>query len=196
MKKLFFWLLVLALAPVAMLVIATPMDSQKQFIFGMLSIGILFLMGFSKSRSISVIMVVTSLLMSTRYMYFRLTQTLHFNSEIEAILGTGLFLAEVYIWVMLLLNYLQTVWPLTRDITPLPEDMSQWPTVDVYIPSYNEPLEVVRDTVLAAQCIDYPKDKIKIYLLDDGKRNEFAVFAADVGVGYITRPDNKHAKSG
>ncbi|MGU3415011.1 UDP-forming cellulose synthase catalytic subunit [Enterobacteriaceae bacterium C23F] len=196
MKKLFFWLLVLALAPVAMLVIATPMDSQKQFIFGMLSIGILFLMGFSKSRSISVIMVVTSLLMSTRYMYFRLTQTLHFNSEIEAILGTGLFLAEVYIWVMLLLNYLQTVWPLTRDITPLPEDMSQWPTVDVYIPSYNEPLEVVRDTVLAAQCIDYPKDKIKIYLLDDGKRNEFAVFAADVGVGYITRPDNKHAKAG
>ncbi|HEY2454942.1 MAG TPA: UDP-forming cellulose synthase catalytic subunit [Scandinavium sp.] len=196
MKKLSFWLLVLLLAPVAILVIATPMDSQKQSIFGLLSVGILFLMGFSKRRSISVIMVVTSLLMSTRYMYFRLTQTLHFNSEIEAILGTGLFLAEVYIWVMLLLNYLQTVWPLNRDITPLPDDMSLWPTVDVYIPSYNEPLDVVRDTVLAAQCIDYPKDKIKIYLLDDGKRNEFAVFAADVGVGYITRNDNSHAKAG
>jgi hypothetical protein len=69
-------------------------------------------------------MVVTSLLMSTRYMYFRLTQTLHFNSTIEAILGMGLFLAEVYIWVMLLLNYLQTVWPLKREIVPLPDDMS------------------------------------------------------------------------
>ncbi len=154
------------------------------------------LMGFSKRRSVSVIMVVTSLLMSTRYMYFRLTQTLHFNSSIEAILGMGLFLAEVYIWVMLLLNYLQTVWPLKRGIVPLPDDMSKWPTVDIYIPSYNEPLEVVRDTVLAAQCIDYPKDKMKIYLLDDGKRSEFAVFAADVGVGYITRNDNKHAKAG
>lgn len=153
-------------------------------------------MGFSKRRSVSVIMVVTSLLMSTRYMYFRLTQTLHFNSSIEAILGMGLFLAEVYIWVMLLLNYLQTVWPLKRGIVPLPDDMSKWPTVDIYIPSYNEPLEVVRDTVLAAQCIDYPKDKMKIYLLDDGKRSEFAVFAADVGVGYITRNDNKHAKAG
>jgi cellulose synthase (UDP-forming) len=74
--------------------------------------------------------------------------------------------------------------------------MSTWPTVDIYIPSYNEPLEVVRDTVLAAQCIDYPADKMKIYLLDDGKRSEFAVFAADVGVGYITRNDNKHAKAG
>ena len=194
MKKSLFWLLVLS--PVAVLVVITPMDSQKQYIFGLLSIGILFLMGFSKRRSVSVIMVVTSLLMSTRYMYFRLTQTLHFNSSIEAILGMGLFLAEVYIWVMLLLNYLQTVWPLKRGIVPLPDDMSKWPTVDIYIPSYNEPLEVVRDTVLAAQCIDYPKDKMKIYLLDDGKRSEFAVFAADVGVGYITRNDNKHAKAG
>ncbi|HCQ9330598.1 TPA: UDP-forming cellulose synthase catalytic subunit [Klebsiella pneumoniae] len=196
MKKSLFWLLALVLSPVAVLVVITPMDSQKQYIFGLLSIGILFLMGFSKRRSVSVIMVVTSLLMSTRYMYFRLTQTLHFNSSIEAILGMGLFLAEVYIWGMLLLNYLQTVWPLKRGIVPLPDDMSKWPTVDIYIPSYNEPLEVVRDTVLAAQCIDYPKDKMKIYLLDDGKRSEFAVFAADVGVGYITRNDNKHAKAG
>lgn len=129
-------------------------------------------------------------------MYFRLTQTLHFNSEIETILGMGLFLAEVYVWVMLLLSYLQTVWPLKREIVPLPDDMSQWPTVDVYIPTYNEPLDVVRDTVLAAQCIDYPRDKMNIYLLDDGKRREFAVFAADVGVGYITRNDNNHAKAG
>jgi cellulose synthase (UDP-forming) len=196
MKKSLFWLLVLLLSPVAVLVVITPMDSQKQYLFGLLSIGILFLMGFSKNRSISVIMVVTSLLMSTRYMYFRLTQTLHFNSGIETILGMGLFLAEVYIWVMLLLNYLQTIWPLKREIVPLPDDMSTWPTVDIYIPSYNEPLEVVRDTVLAAQCIDYPADKMKIYLLDDGKRSEFAVFAADVGVGYITRNDNKHAKAG
>ncbi|HED3855476.1 UDP-forming cellulose synthase catalytic subunit [Enterobacter soli] len=196
MKKLLIILLVLAMVPVALLVVITPMDSQKQYIFGLISIGLLFLMGFSKKRSISVIMVVMSLLMSTRYMYFRLTQTLHFNSEIETILGMGLFLAEVYVWVLLLLNYLQTIWPLKREIVPLPDDMSLWPTVDVYIPTYNESLDVVRDTVLAAQCIDYPRDKMKIYLLDDGKRREFAVFAADVGVGYITRNDNSHAKAG
>ena len=196
MKKFVFLLLALVMVPVASLVVITPMDSQKQYIFAFLSIGILFLMGFSKRRSVSVMMVVMSVLMSTRYMYFRVTQTLHFNSEIETLLGIGLFLAEVYIWIMLLLNYLQTVWPLKRGIVPLPDDMTRWPTVDVYIPTYNEPLDVVRDTVLAAQCMDYPRDKIKIYLLDDGKRSEFAVFAADVGVGYITRNDNAFAKAG
>lgn len=196
MKKVLFYLLLLVLAPIAVLIVITPMDSQKQYIFGLISIGVLFLLGFSKKHSISVIMMVVAVLMSTRYIYFRATQTLHFNSEIEAILGIGLFMAELYIWVIIMLSYLQNLFPLKRTIVPLPDDTSLWPTVDVYIPSYNESLEVVRDTVLAAQCLDYPADKLKIYLLDDGKRNEFAVFAANVGVGYITRNDNAHAKAG
>ncbi|BBR02949.1 hypothetical protein WP3S18C02_02190 [Klebsiella quasipneumoniae] len=48
MKKSLFWLLALVLSPVAVLVVITPMDSQKQYIFGLLSIGILFLMGLQR----------------------------------------------------------------------------------------------------------------------------------------------------
>lgn len=196
MNKLIFSLLLLLLLPVAVLIIITPMDSDKQYIFGLVSIGLMLLLGVNKSHLISVIMVVMSFLMSTRYIYWRATETLHFNSVIEAVLGIGLFMAEMYAWVILVLGYLQTTWPLKRKIEPMPDDPATWPTVDVYVPSYNESLDVVRDTVLAAQCIDYPRDKMKIYILDDGKRNEFAVFAADAGVGYITRNDNKHAKAG
>ncbi|MFK8256180.1 UDP-forming cellulose synthase catalytic subunit [Erwinia sp. AnSW2-5] len=196
MNKVLFYLLLLILSPLAAVIIVTPMDSQKQYIFGLISIAILFLLGISKSKKISLVMVILSAMMSTRYIYWRATETLHFNSEVEAILGIGLFIAELYVWLILILGYLQTSWPLKRPIEPLPDDVSLWPTVDVYVPSYNESLDVVRDTVLAAQCIDYPSDKIKIYLLDDGKRSEFARFAADVGVGYITRDDNRHAKAG
>ncbi len=196
MKKALFYLLLLVLAPIAVLIVITPMDSQKQYIFGLITIGVLFLSGFSKKHSISVIMMIVAVLMSTRYIYFRATQTLHFNSEIEAILGIGLFLAELYIWIVIMLSYLQNLFPLKRTIVPLPDDTAKWPSVDVYIPTYNESLEVVRDTVLAAQCLDYPADKLRIYLLDDGKRSEFAVFAAKVGVGYITRNEHSHAKAG
>ncbi|VTN12497.1 Cellulose synthase catalytic subunit [UDP-forming] [Raoultella terrigena] len=104
-------------------------------------------------------MVVTSLLMSTRYMYFRLTQTLHFNSGIETILGMGLFLAEVYIWgdaaAELPANDLAAE-ARNRPATGRYEHLADGRYL---YPSYNEPLEVVRDTVLAAQCIDYPADK-------------------------------------
>lgn len=196
MNKVLFYLLLLILLPVAAVIVITPMDSQKQYTFGLISIGIVFLLGFIKSKPVSLIMVFLSAIMSTRYIYWRATETLHFNSEVEAILGIGLFIAELYVWLILILGYLQTSWPLKRTIEPLPDDISLWPTVDVYVPSYNESLDVVRDTVLAAQCIDYPRDKLKIYLLDDGKRSEFARFAADVGVGYITRDDNRHAKAG
>lgn len=196
MKKVLYYLLLLVLFPLAAVIVITPMDSQKQYIFGLISIAILFVMGFSKSRKTSMVMVFLSALMSTRYIFWRATETLSFNSEVEAILGIGLFIAEVYVWLILILGYMQTSWPLKRTIEPMPEDINLWPTVDIYVPSYNESLDVVRDTVLAAQCIDYPRDKIKIYLLDDGKRSEFAVFAADAGVGYITRDDNRHAKAG
>ncbi|WP_158780688.1 UDP-forming cellulose synthase catalytic subunit [Pantoea sp. BAV 3049] len=196
MNKILYYLLLLVLFPLAAVIVITPMDSQKQYIFGLIGIAIVFVMGLSKSHKISMVIVFLSALMSTRYIYWRATETLFFNSEIEAILGIGLFIAELYVWVILILGYLQTSWPLKRTIEPMPEDLNLWPTVDIYVPSYNESLDVVRDTVLAAQCIDYPRDKIKIYLLDDGKRSEFAVFAADVGVGYITRDDNRHAKAG
>ena len=130
MKKVLFYLLLLVLAPIAVLIIITPMDSQKQYIFGFISLAIMFVLGFSKKHSVSIIMMLVSVLMSTRYIYFRATQTLHFNSEIEAILGIGLFLAELFIWVILLLSYLQTSFPLKRGIVPLPDDTSTWPTVD------------------------------------------------------------------
>ncbi|MEQ4512179.1 MAG: UDP-forming cellulose synthase catalytic subunit [Dickeya sp.] len=196
MKKILFLAVLLLLLPVATVIVITPMDSEKQYIFGLISLALMFLLGFNKSRPVTLILIILSVLSSTRYIYWRATATLHFNSEIEAILGIGLFIAEFYVWIVLLLGFLQTAWPLERVIEPMPEDTQLWPTVDVYIPTYNESLDVVRDTVLAAQCIDYPREKMKIYLLDDGKRSEFAVFASQAGIGYITRDNNSHAKAG
>lgn len=196
MNKLFFSFLLLLALPLIVLIIIAPMSSDNQYIFGFICIAIVFILGVSKSKKVTLIMIVMSTLMSLRYIYWRATETLHFNTTLEAVLGIALFMTELYALVILLFGYIQTTWSLKRTIEPLPDDVSLWPTVDVYIPTYNESMDVVRDTVLAAQCIDYPKDKMKIYVLDDGKRNEFAVFCADAGVGYITRNDNKHAKAG
>lgn len=196
MNKSLFYLVMIASVPIVYLIVSTPMASHEQYLFAAISLLFMLFANYSRKKYISVMMVVISLLTSTRYLYFRATQTLYFNSQMESILGWVLFLAEVYSWFMLILGYIQTTQPLDRKIEPLPEDVSLWPTVDVYIPTYNESLDVVQDTVLAAQCLDYPKDKVKIYILDDGKRKEFAAFAAKVGVGYITRNDNRHAKAG
>ncbi len=144
----------------------------------------------------AMLMVSLSMLMTGRYIWWRSTQTLHFNNAPEAMVGYLLYSAEIYTWIVLLFGYVQTIWPLNRPPRPLPSDTASWPTVDVYIPTYNEPLSVVQPTVLAAISMDWPRDKLKVYLLDDGTRSEFHDFAATVGVGYITRVDHSHAKAG
>ncbi|HEY6376971.1 MAG TPA: UDP-forming cellulose synthase catalytic subunit, partial [Edaphobacter sp.] len=101
-----------------------------------------------------------------------------------------------YAFVILFLGYLQTVWPLRRTPVPLPDDPEKWPAVDLLIPTYNEPLSVVKYTALAAMNIDWPADKLNVYILDDGKREEFRKFAEEAGIGYMTRDDNAHAKAG
>jgi len=41
-----------------------------------------------------------------------------------------------------------------------------------------------------------PADKVKVWVLDDGRRSWLKDFCELKGVGYITRPDNSHAKAG
>jgi cellulose synthase (UDP-forming) len=178
------------------LVIVVPMALEMQALLMVTTISAALILSRLRSRAMTPVMIVVSVTVSLRYMYWRTTETLVFGNGLEVFLGYGLYLAEIYTLIILILGYVQTAWPLERRIVPLPDDISLWPTVDVYIPTYNESLSVVQDTVLAAQNLAYPRDKMSIYILDDGKRPEFGAFAAAAGVGYIARPDNNHAKAG
>lgn len=66
-------------------------------------------------------------------------------------------------------------------------------SVDVFIPTINEPVSVVRRTALTAIAMDYPH---QTWILDDGNRPEVKALAEELGCGYIARPGNEHAKAG
>jgi cellulose synthase (UDP-forming) len=66
-------------------------------------------------------------------------------------------------------------------------------SVDVFVPTYNESVELVRKTLLAAQAMDYPH---ATWLLDDGRRAEMKALAEQLGCRYLARADNTHAKAG
>ncbi|MBX9977377.1 MAG: glycosyltransferase [Alphaproteobacteria bacterium] len=76
----------------------------------------------------------------------------------------------------------------------LPHDML--PTVDVFIPTYNEGIDVVERSIVGALHLDWPKEKLKVWVLDDGKRDWLKDFCMQKGAGYIRRADNMHAKAG
>jgi cellulose synthase (UDP-forming) len=198
-------LLFLAIAGVALYFMAVlPLTWPQQGVLGLLTI----LMALAMARSSdSYLVTLTLMLMSIfstfRYGYWRIDQVILFFKNpanhwgaLDAFFIMSLLLAEVYAFFILFLGYFQTIWPLRRAPVALPENTGDWPDVDVIIPTYNEPLEVVRYTALGALNMDWPADKLHVYILDDGRRKEFEQFAFEAGIGYKTRPDNQHAKAG
>jgi cellulose synthase (UDP-forming) len=68
------------------------------------------------------------------------------------------------------------------------------PTVDVFIPVYDEPVAVVEPTVRAAT--ELTGADVAVHLLDDGGSDELAALAARHGVGYLRREGSEGAKAG
>src|SRR4029453_6965811 len=112
-----------------------------------------------------------------RYVYWRTTSTLPpFNQLENFIPGFLLYSAEMYSVMMLALSLFVVAMPLP----PRPSRASEakddeLPTVDVFIPTYNEEAYLLANTMAAASAMDYPPEKLAVWLLDDGgtvqKRN-------------------------
>lgn len=190
------WVLLIIASLLFTVASTTPMNWAEQFIFSLFVWWLALFIRRLPGNLPTLMLMIISLLASCRYMWWRATTTLNLEPGASLVFGLLLFAAECYTWLILLLGYLQTLRPLKRRPVALPERIPDWPTVDVFIPTYNEPLKVVRATVFAAQGMDWPQDKLRIFILDDGRREQFREFAETVGVGYIIRPDNFHAKAG
>lgn len=131
---------------------ATPTTLYWQMAAGMLAVLVALLLR-SRSRVAMLVMMGLSIAFSTRYLYWRFTETLPIgegHTGFDLFLASGLLIAETYAYLILLLGYFQVMWPLQRRPIPLPDNIELWPMVDIYIPTYNEPLTVVKSTVLAA----------------------------------------------
>jgi len=196
---------VLLIAAAVFLFVATlPLTWFQQTILGVIAIVTASAMArVSDSYLVTLTLMMLSIFCTFRYGYWRVVQVAgYFHDPAGHVRGLDFFfvscllLAEIYAFGILFLGYFQTIWPLRRAPLPLPENPTEWPHVDILIPTLNEPLDVVRFTALGALNMDWPVDKLHVYLLDDGRRQEFEQFAHEAGIGYKTRPDNTHAKAG
>ena len=139
----------------------------------------------AQERVIRAIAVV-SLLYAVYWLWWRWTSTLNWQ---VAGFALTLVVAETYrVFNATLLTL--TVWKLTHNEPPPP---APGLTVDVFITCYDEPLQLVRRTAIGAKAMLYPH---RTYILDDGKRDEMRAMARELGVDYIRRETNEHAKAG
>ncbi|WP_431309411.1 glycosyltransferase family 2 protein [Gordonia sesuvii] len=112
------------------------------------------------------------------YITWRWTETIAWGAWWIAV---PLAIAETYsLSESVLFGFL--VWNARRRDAPAPAPASA--TVDVFITTYNEPLDLVLTTAIAARDMRHPH---ATWILDDGDREEFRIAAQRAGVGYITR---------
>ena len=101
-----------------------------------------------------------------------------------------LLAAELFGWLNLAL-YVFLAWSVPRSRQPALS--YPIPSIDVFVCTYDESLNVLEATLTGCRALRLPHTT---YLLDDGRRPEVEALAARLGIRYITRDDNRHAKAG
>ncbi len=187
-----------------------------QLVSGWVCVGLLFTIGrvpATRRNAWRLVFVLLAGYLTLRYLWWRSFETLLYTNPFDFIGMSMLFVAEVYSITVHLLGLFVNMWPLEREPQPMPEDRATWPTVDIFIPTYSEDPEIVRLTTLAATQIDYPRDRLRIYICDDGgtlakrshdekgpeawqRRYRLMEIATEMGAQYITRETNRSAKAG
>lgn len=153
--------------------------------------------------------------LSWRYVSWRVADTLPDPTTLSFIPGVLLFAAELYGILMLFLGVFVNIRPIDRTPAPLATEPEALPSIDVFVPSYNEDEHLLETTLIAASRMRYPKDRLNVHLLDDGgtlqKQNDrdprkaqaaiarnrsLQILCARLGCNYLTRERNEHAKAG
>jgi cellulose synthase/poly-beta-1,6-N-acetylglucosamine synthase-like glycosyltransferase len=132
------------------------------------------------------IAIALATIFTVRYFYWRAFNTLN---PAARIFFYAFLVAEVLSFLESVFFYF-VAWNPTRYARPEPITGR---SVDVFIPTYNEPVELLRDTVLAAVNMKYPHST---YLLDDGNREEVRQLAQEFQCGYLPRTERTDAKAG
>lgn len=207
------WIAVMSLL---LMLVALPLGMRAQAILGC---AILLLMlalrvgGYVWRCRVFFFLLAAFLLL--RYIWWRTFYTLGYNGLPDFIFMLLLYLAELYGVLLTLLSFFINVQPLNRRAAPLDLNDPQLPQIDVLIPTYSEPVDLLEITMRAALDMRYPASHLKVYLLDDGgtlqKRRQtdpqqatqaqqryqtLQALAARHGALYLTRERNQGAKAG
>ncbi|MBK9081490.1 MAG: UDP-forming cellulose synthase catalytic subunit [Rhizobiales bacterium] len=210
------WILWVASGAVAILLVTQPVSVQAQLSLAVAVIVSMILVWlFGRGPWVRQVLLALGSLVVLRYVYWRTTSTLPPISEfVDFIPGFILYLAEIYCFSILAISLVINADPLHRPrLEETPDD--KLPTVDVFIPTYNEDEYILATTIAAAKSMLYPKEKLKVWLCDDGgtdqkcndknpekaaaaqeRRRSLMALCEQLGAHYHTRAKNEHAKAG
>lgn len=153
-----------------------------------------------KSAPIRILLLGLTALLGWRYMIWRITETVPSAADgitLDVIAGWIFVTIEAVALASSTSAYLFLTRRKDRH-QEVDQNLAWWgsmpPRVDLFIATYNEELAVLERTLAGAQAIDYPN--LRIFVLDDGRREWLTEVCRRYGAEHRTRPTNEHAKAG
>ena len=149
-----------------------------------------------KNKLRNELLIFATVLSSIIYLTWRIFFTIPFEYGIVSIaLGLLLVFVEVIGLFEAIVHYQQMshiVYPEKPSV-----EENNFPHVDVFIATYNESVDLIYKTINGCINMDCPdKSKVHVYLCDDLNRTEMKFLAESMGINYVTREENTHAKAG
>ena len=138
------------------------------------------------------LVVILNLAITIRYLWWRGTETLNWESPWGIAVSLAVFLAEIYGFIVVLHHYIISTRATHRQAPALAKTFR--PSVDVFITTYNEEIDILYRTIVGCQAMEH--DGKRIVVLDDGRRKEVVDLCHRLGVAYLIRDDNAGAKAG
>jgi cellulose synthase (UDP-forming) len=213
LPQLIMWLVSTAIIVV---MVSIPMSTGGQAFLSIVAVTTIAILKSNARRIVPrFFLLATASIIILRYYFWRLLETLPDPGlTLSFIVGLTLIVVESYSIMVFFLNAFIGADPTRRQFPPTvaPTDL---PTVDVLVPSFNEPREMLSVTLAAAKNMIYPAEKRTVTLCDDGgtdqrcnaadpklaeaaraRRADLQALCEELGIRYATRELNEKAKAG
>ena len=193
------------------------LELSDQFLLGSaLTLAALFLMALPISNRLEVRLVIFFIgaFLACRYIIWRTTNTIIFTNLADFVPMVLLYVAELYSFTVFICGLFINVLPLERPSRASLSEKDR-PFVDILIPTFNEPVDLVKITAAGCTLMDYPKHRYRIFILDDGatlerlnskdpnirnaaraRKEALETFCKELGIDYRARKSNTNAKAG
>lgn len=100
--------------PLAFLCISISFDMFDQLTFAALLLAIALIARLVAGQEITLLLAGLSIIVSSRYFWWRASSTLSFDENIDLEWGLVLLAAEFYIWLVFLMDHFKAGWPVKR----------------------------------------------------------------------------------
>ena len=145
---------------------------------------------------LSRMVILLTIFFTILYLGWRVLYSIPFRFGPLAVAGNVILLGvEIFGFIESVIMYCNLMGMRTYELPKIADD--EYPDVDIFIATYNEPEDLLKRTINGCNHIDYPdRSKVHVWLCDDNRRPGMRKLAEEMHIGYFDRPDNKGAKAG